>query len=597
MIKRVIFTFLAIMMVVMSSISLNAEETRSTSDSDRIIITAEEIKKLNVRTITELLNQMPGLSASESSVSLRGSRMVRVLLDGRPINDPLSGHRAIKWNLVSLNDIEKIEIYKGSGAVAFGDDTSGGVISIRTKRIKGSQGNIEASLGNFNTQNYSLNYRQDMNAGKSNSLDASASVEGASNGVSPFGLGVSLGWDKTDGFRKNGDKDKKRMGVKGSYNSSKECSFDLSFDYSEEDRGMPGLPAFPTPRARSEYETFASSLTGKFNQLKSCTYFSRFHKEHRNPDRGLETILKSWSLGEAIRSSVTLDKWGAFNTGLNVEIAQVEGNKVKSQQEEKAGLFVAKEFEFESLPLTLGTGLRWNWYSEFQQVVNPEIKLGYDRGNFGIQGSISKTNNTPTFLQRYYESSTTRPNPDLGMEKSMNYTLAFTYQRDKALEGNLSFFYNEIEDRITYVRGEGGIGSYENFGETTRKGAELSIKWKPRKYLEIKPSYIYLLAKDERTDYWLPCKPEHTARVGLLYKAFADLTLAMDTKYVSKQYTRSDNKESVPGYSLTDFRADYYLKKARLFLKIENLFDKDYYYGDGYPAPPMTWLVGLSYEL
>jgi len=52
----------------------------------------------------------------------------------------------------------------------------------------------------------------------------------------------------------------------------------------------------------------------------------------------------------------------------------------------------------------------------------------------------------------------------------------------------------------------------------------------------------------------------------------------------------------VPEYFLVDLRADYYLEHIRLFLKVENLFDKDYFYGDGYPAPPITWSIGLNYE-
>ena len=30
--------------------------------------------------------------------------------------------------------------------------------------------------------------------------------------------------------------------------------------------------------------------------------------------------------------------------------------------------------------------------------------------------------------------------------------------------------------------------------------------------------------------------------------------------------------------------------------KVENFFDKDYLYKDGYPVLPLTWWTGLSYE-
>ncbi|PIP08313.1 MAG: hypothetical protein COX51_04680 [Syntrophobacteraceae bacterium CG23_combo_of_CG06-09_8_20_14_all_50_8] len=585
--KPILYVLVMLFISLFPSISGSEEKGK---DAEKIVITAEEIKKMNVRSIVELLNQIPGVSAGDSSVSIRGSYMVRVLLDGRPLNDPLSAHRAIKWGLVSLENIEEIEIHKGGGAVLFGDDSSGGVISIKTKGIKGSQGNIEVFAGNLNTQSYSLNYQQHIGI-SSASPDAETST-----GSKPWGIGLSGGWYRTDGFRTNGDKDKKRVGAKIGYKPGKIYNFDLSLDYSKEDSGSPGLPAFPTPKARSEDDTFGSSLLCEFGRLRSGTHFSRFEKEHRNPERNLETFLKSWSIAQDLKSTIPMGRYGPIDTGLNLEVAQVEGNKIKSHQEGKYGVYASKEIRPCFLPVKLGLGLRWNFYSEFDHALNPEVKVGYDWDSFGLQLSALKTNNTPTFLQRYYETSTTRPNPDLGMEEAMNYSLTFSYRQRGSFEGSLSLFYSEIEDRITYVREDGGIGSYENLGKVTRKGTELSIKWQPHSLLEIKPSYIYLVARDELTNNWLPVSPEHTFRLDLRYKPLQDLTLALYTKYVSKQYTRSDNKESVPGYFLADFRAEYYLKKVRVFLKIENLFDKDYYYGDGYPAPPLAWNAGLSYE-
>ncbi|MEW6215768.1 MAG: TonB-dependent receptor, partial [Nitrospirota bacterium] len=72
--------------------------------------------------------------------------------------------------------------------------------------------------------------------------------------------------------------------------------------------------------------------------------------------------------------------------------------------------------------------------------------------------------------------------------------------------------------------------------------------------------------------------------------------LALDAQYISKQFTRSDNKEFAPSYYVADLRADYFIKKIGLFFKIENIFNKNYLYGDGYPAPPRTFLVGANYR-
>ena len=569
--------FLSIFVVAVTAVHpvfLTAKE-KPKSEPDKIVITAEDIEKMNVRTITELLNQIPGVSAGESSVKLRGSYMVRVLLDGRPINDLLSRHHAIKWDLVSLNSVERIEIYKGGGGVAFGDSTSGGAISITTKKIHDSSGNVEISCGNLNTENLCLNCQ--------NSADI-------------FGFGISAGWDKTDGYRENSDKDKKRAGIRINYESDEEQVSNLSLDYSREKRGYPGLPDFPTPNARAESETFSSIFTCKILKLENGVYFNRFEKMYANPDSNIETVLEGRSLGDEITTSFHSDRLGVINAGMNFEVAEIEGNKIESRQEEKYGIHASKDIRFQTLPLNLGLGLRMNFYSEFPEVVNPEIKLGFDSGNFSFQTAVRRTNNTPTFLQRYYETSTTEPNPDLGMEKAINYSVTLSHQPQKSFEEGVTLFLNEIEDRITYVRGDGGIGSYENLGEVTRKGVETSVKCSINDFLEIKPSYTYLIAKDERTGSWLSCSPKHRVKFDIRYEPIQKLALRLEAEYVSKQYTRSDNKESVSDYVVADFKVDFFLKRARLFLKVANLFDKDYFYGDGYPAPPRTWLTGASYE-
>ncbi len=60
------------------------------------------------------------------------------------------------------------------------------------------------------------------------------------------------------------------------------------------------------------------------------------------------------------------------------------------------------------------------------------------------------------------------------------------------------------------------------------------------------------------------------------------------------KFSRSDNTESVPKYYTADFRAEYGFKMLSIFCGVKNIFDKEYYYGDGYPAPPRTWIAGVS---
>lgn len=542
-------------------------------ESDKIVVTARDIEKMNVRTVPDLLNQIPGVTAGESSVSLRGSSMVKVILDGRTINDSTSGYRAVKWDMVCVNNIDRIEIYKGDGGVEFGDDSSAGVIYITTKKAKGSHGNLEAYGGNLGTGSCSMNYHHE---------------------VDPVTVGFSAGFEKTDGYRTNGDKEKKRAGIKLGYMLDENYEFSLSGDYFKEDAGRAGLPDYPTPNARSDYETFSALFIAGNKSVKSKTYFTFVEKISDNPDKNLYTLLRTKTYGENITAKIPAGRWGEINSGASFELGQLSGNKIDSKQEKKYGIFGIKDIKFKTIPVILTLGLRGNFYSEFNEAINHEVKVKFEKNFYGIQLSANKTNNIPTFRQRYNETSTTKPNPDLTMEKATNYSLSFFCQSAKSFSGNLSVFYNKITDRITYVRGDGGIGKYENFGKSSYKGADVSFSLKPADIFTVKPSYTYLIAKDDLTGKWLPCKPKHKVKIDFICNLTKNFSLTLNTRYVSKQFSRSDNTETSPEYFTADFRAEYGFKMLSLFCRVKNMFDKNYYYVDGYPAPPRTWIAGVG---
>ncbi len=116
-----------------------------------IILTAEEIKALKANKMADLLNHVPGVSAGDTSVSIHGSSKVRVLVDGRPINDPTSSYGAINWSMVDPDQVERIEILRGKGGVRYGQDAGGGVILVTTRAISAVSGSIKTYGGNQDT--------------------------------------------------------------------------------------------------------------------------------------------------------------------------------------------------------------------------------------------------------------------------------------------------------------------------------------------------------------------------------------------------------------------------------------------------------------
>ena len=423
--EKRIFNFIVCFILLISMVikTVNAEEKKPSGDSGKIVITAEDIKKMDVHSMVELLNQIPGVSAGETSVNLRGAstRQIRVLLDGRTINDPTSSWRAVNWGMISVNTIEKIEIYKGAGSVLYGDDSSGGVISITTKKVtKGAHGNIEASYGRFNSQNYDLNFQKN---------------------IENFGISLSSGWKISDGSRNNSNRDKKRISAKLSYETEEEKNVVFSSNYSLLKKGSSGSVFSPTPQAKGEEEHMGFTFLYPLKSLMAETHYTDFKKVYKNPESDMENIMDSWILNEKLSSPVSIGRFGRFNIGADIETAHVEGNKITSNDEQKYAIYATRDIHFEKPHVNLGLGLRTNFYSDFPVAVNPQFQISYETADFDVQFLVNRSNNIPTFFHRYYESSTIKPNPDLKMEDAVNYSLVFSSQFEELLEGSITLFF------------------------------------------------------------------------------------------------------------------------------------------------------------
>lgn len=569
---RATILFLGSALVMLTVGTLPAAEVGA---NGKYILTYEQIRALNVRTINDLMNQIPGVSAGTSSVSILGSTAVRVFLDGRPINDPLSSRGTVKWELVSLNEVERIEIFTGGETALFGDDSSGGVIKIMTRKLDGERGNLELGTGRFHAGNFELGYQTTLGG---------------------WGAGFSLSDDRTDGFRENNDAESRTAGLKASVPLDSGNSLSLSADHAREERGSPGLPEFPTPNSRAHNRTTGMNASLATERITSTTYFNQFEKRNTDPDIALDSVLESWSVGEDLKSDLVFPALGPLKAGANLETSEVSGNRMQSHREDRLGLVGAKSFTPRATRTLVTLGLRWNYYSEFDETINPELKLDHRIGKLSLHAGAARTNNIPTYLQRYTESSTTVPNPDLRMEGVVTCKAGATYQTGDILQAGMSLFDSRITDSITYIRGDNGIGSYQNIGQVTQRGAEFTLKWKPAPAWDIRPSHLYLETLDDATGYTLPFRPRRQTRLDIQWQITPVWSASTNTQLTSEQYSRPNHLEEVAGYTVTNFQTDYIRGNDRFLLRIENLFDHDYKYGDGYPAPPRVWRATWSRE-
>ena len=130
-------------------------------------ITQQEIKNNAGKSVLELLNnvsgiEIKGLNSNSGDIKgnyIRGgrSRQVLVLIDGVPVNDPTGISQEFDLRLLSLNQIESIEVLKGASSTLYGSGAATGVINIILKKASKEEVSLsyEASLGTNNTANSS----------------------------------------------------------------------------------------------------------------------------------------------------------------------------------------------------------------------------------------------------------------------------------------------------------------------------------------------------------------------------------------------------------------------------------------------------------
>lgn len=583
MMKHIELVYLLLLLPCFPS-SCNGDQHSSVSDEpptrwengDTIMLTAEEIGSMKALKMADVLNHVPGVKAGESSVSIHGSYKVKVYVDGRPINDPTSSHGGVNWDLVSPDQVVRIEILRGKGGLLYGQDASGGVILITTRQNRQLTGNIKAYGGNYGTRN------------------ARAAVNTT---VGKFAVGVAGGHETSDGYKINNDKKRYQAGLKLGYTPGEKRSIVFSVDYLHDERGLSGLPDSPTPYSRKKTLNEAYVLQGDFKVLKSKTSYNIGRRHNTDSSRGLDKKLTVSKWEQDITTAFRPFKQVDLNCGLSGTLDQAQGTSFEDQEEHSIALFAVQSLTWPQKHLTLTAGARGIYQSAFDNVINPEVKLTYQKSKWRLTAAYSRTNNTPSLYQRYDETSSKQPNPDLRMESADNYSLALFATPARSFSFNLSLFYNLLTDRITYVYGSGGTSQYQNVGQVLYAGGDAAFSWELHTTLKAKGSYTYLEAKDRETDLWITGKARHVARITLYWQPAKSLSIVAASKYASKVYRNRSNTRSEPGYTVVDLRAEYGFKKFSLFGEVKNIFDETYYYADGLLAPPRIWVVGVNWRV
>ena len=152
------------------TITSNRGESGKDISSSVEIVSVKKAEIRGIRDISEVLREMEGVTIATSTtgeqrVSVRGSNPneVSVYIDGIKMNRSLDNEANLA--LIDLNDLEHVEVVRGSASILFGAGNFGGVVLMKSKTLDHNYFHVSRSIGITNINDQDLSTAVSLKAG------------------------------------------------------------------------------------------------------------------------------------------------------------------------------------------------------------------------------------------------------------------------------------------------------------------------------------------------------------------------------------------------------------------------------------------------
>jgi vitamin B12 transporter len=623
--------------------SSRLEEPINKVTSTISVITEEDIKRLQARTVVELLRNIPGLIVQaqgtlgeETNIRIRGVgfNQVLVLIDGVKVNSPLTGE--FDFGDLPIDNVERIEVVRGAHSAFYGSEAIGGVVNIITKSAQ------KEELG--------LSFR--VEGGNQDTLRAkigTGSRRDTLGYLASFSHSETKGQFRRDAFKANNflaqistnlTKDSILRIVSRYIDSIKELAISPALIYSPF-FNAPALALIRDPNRSLERKSFFHNLFYRqrlspwWNFELSLGWVGQFLGEDNpsNPpsatSRQLYTLiefvnLKSQRLSFATQHHFYLLPDNLISVGLDYERERVKfhdwGNLESlgmrapnlsrfTDTRDIWAFYVQDHFSWQER-LFLNAGFRLDYNRYFGTSFNPKVSI-----SFWIKPQVTKLKasfgtgfRAPSFVELF---TPTFGNRDLDPEKSQSFELGIEQKiwGDRlALE--FTYFNNRFTDLITFDTTRLRFG---NRNRASIQGIEIGFNFYLKQGTFFRFNYTWTDTEDKTTGKDLPLRPNHSWNFLVAYEWYRIFTTNLEISIVSSQqqafpYLIGLNGTPLgqrgSGYSrwtiITTCKIPYrnpWLKNLRLFSKINNLLDeRDIRENGSFPNPGINFLLGLETE-
>ncbi|WP_339471671.1 TonB-dependent receptor domain-containing protein [Pseudomonas sp. EL_65y_Pfl1_R83] len=594
-------------------ISANRQvQARNDSSAANSVFTRDDIDRLQPTSLTDLLSRVPGVQIAPTGgrgslpgIYIRGTKSAQslVLVDGQRIANSTSGDSGLQY--LNVDQIERVEVLRGSRSVIYGSDAIGGVIQVFTRRNTG-QG---------------LQPRLKFGFGSNQTWERSLGLSGGDEHTR-FNLGASL--DETSGinsthtsFPSDGDHDAYRnqslsLNLSHSFSDELEAGFNLldNRGKSEYDNsfGRYDVATGQTLGQKPYTDYTVSSASGYVDARLNERWQSRLELGHsENRDTKRDTLSDDFSVFNTYRDSVnwqndlTLNDQNSLILGGDWYEDRFHGSTTFTENSHwNRAAFVQHRFHGDWFSTELGVrrdqnqqfGGQNSWSGTVTVPVNPDndVLLSYSEGF-----------RAPTFNDLYYPD-TKYSNPNLQPETSKSYALQWRSQLSDSTRLEASLYRTELSDAIILDSNS----KPQNVASARIDGVEAALKqelfgWQGNLGLAV------IDPRDRDSGHTLARRARRTLSLDL-DRQFDKLGVGASWQAISSSYDDEDNTHRLGGYALLGLRGSWTLnREVALSVKVDNLLDKSYArarysYNDpgflnnqDYREEGRAWMIGVTW--
>lgn len=558
-------------------------ETLSDSFQSVTVIDREQIATWPAATLADLLAGVAGVDVQrrgepgvQADIGIRGTGFEQtvVLLDGMPMGDPQTGHHNLNLP-VPVEHIERIEVVKGPGAMAFGGNATGGVINIVTRR--GGDGALAASarIGSHDTR--------------------SGGFSGSTGGGGDHRLSV-------DHLRTDGHLDARRADAdlaRGLYTGGADLGGTaLQWGLGAENREFGAwkfyTADFPDQRERTRSRTAWLKADGRLGEWEfTPRAWWREHDDWFRTLVGGTAFINTHATRVAGLRVSGKRRWGGGVTALGASQARerIDSNALgRDDRDETQAWLVHRQPLGERTALE--TGVTLVDYSDHGGFALPSLAIRHRLGErWTAFASVARSARAPSYTELFLDTSGNRGNPDLGPERS-DYAEAGLRLSAGAQRLNLALFERRTDTLIDWAREPGEVQwRADQFDGHRSRGGEVEWRWFARRRWLERVDLAATVLDTELDDRGLEIKyaldyPEVAVTGGAVWRLGESLRATTRARY-------SDRSTGESG-TLLDLRLGWRIARVELFVEGNNLLDERLVEA-GFAELPGRWLyAGVS---